>query len=690
MKLKIKNIILYPTDHGLSPRFIKFEENKVNVITGYSKRGKSALIPIIDYCLGSSDCDIPTGLIRTLVDKFALFISLNGRQIFIARDSPGASAKASDTMYLYEVLAKGENPSLNTNQWILDAQQYKTNRAYIKRFLGNIAGFENTVLDGNSPDDEKDDGATGFRDTASFLFQPQSIIANPTTIFYKTDTFIHLRRLKTLFPLALGYKSYDMLIVEKEIQDLERKEKDAQQKLDDINRQYENWQSDIYQYYTTAISLNLTSQDISLATSNVTIIKEELRRIVNNIQQDRYLATGSGLRYTSKLEELDQIRITLTRELDEARIALRKILEFDRHKQQYINEVTNEVDIRLRPVEWFLQQEGTNECPFCGSQSEKAIDQLLQLRDLRQANQKVISDSVTENFNFEKEKRDLKKTVENKEQEILKIDSNIRILLNEDRQNLKKYQDIFEFGGKIGHVIENLDKISPSSQLQSILDNLREQLIKKRNDLNSLKRKFDKEHCLNRVSGYIKQYIDILPIENRQNKNVLLDPDISVGIRVMDSQTKNINFLHKIGSGSNHMCYHLATMLGLHQYFQRLPETGTNNYVPSLLVIDQPSQVYFPEIIDEMPDPEEQIDNIEKKKISEDIENTRLIFYACNEFMSKNNSETQIIILEHAPKSTWQGLKEVHLVEEWRGVFGTDQFQALLPQAWDIASLYAS
>jgi hypothetical protein len=690
MKLKIKFLILYPSDHGLSPRFIKFEEEKINVITGYSKRGKSALIPIIDYCLGSSDCDIPVGPIRTLVDKFALFISLGNRQIFIARDSPGPSAKASEVMYLYEVLAKGENPSLNTTEWIADAQQYKTNRDYVKRFLGNVSGFEDTVLESRPVENKKDDGATGFRDTASFLFQPQNIIANPTTIFYKTDTFAHLNRLKTLFPLALGYKSYEILSLEKEIEDLEKKENDAQRKLDDIKRQYENWQSDIYQYYSTAINLNLSSQDISLNTSNVTIIKEELRRIVNNIQQDKYLAEGSGVRYSSKLEELDQSRINLVRELDQARIALRKILEFDRTKQQYINEVTNEVETRLRPVEWFLQQVGTNLCPFCGSESEKAINKLIKLRDARLFNQAIISDSVTENFNFEKEKRDLKKAVEDKEKEILRIDANIRILINEDRQNLRKYQDIFEFGGKIAHVIENLDKISPSSELQAIVDGFIAQLITKRRRLNSLKEQFDKELCLKRVTQNIKEYINILPIENRQNKNVLLDPETSISIRIADTQTRDINFLHKIGSGSNHMCYHLATMLGLHQYFLKLSETGKRNYIPTFLVIDQPSQVYFPEIIYDIPKVEEETNTTKKQKLSEDIENTRLIFAACAQFIKNNSGATQIIILEHAPSSTWQGLDEVNLVEEWRGDFGTDKFLALLPQTWDIGKLYES
>lgn len=41
MKLKILNIILYPENKNLKPRFIKFEEDKINVISGYSQRGVS-------------------------------------------------------------------------------------------------------------------------------------------------------------------------------------------------------------------------------------------------------------------------------------------------------------------------------------------------------------------------------------------------------------------------------------------------------------------------------------------------------------------------------------------------------------------------------------------------------------------------------------------------------------------------
>lgn len=678
MKLKIKNILLYPQDDSLKPRIIKFEENKVNVITGYSQRGKSAIISIIDYCLGSSDCDIPVGTIREKVDKVAIYITLDNQAIFLARDCPGNDNKASDVMYMYDVQGKGDNPTLNSNEWIKESAKYKTNRNKVKNFLSVKAGFENITINNES---EKEEAPASFRDTAAFMFQPQNIIANPTTIFYKTDTFEHLRRLKTLFPLVLGYKSYEILNLEVEIDALEREEKEKTKKLEDLKRQYENWQADIYEYYSKAINLGLTNADISIETSSVNVIKNELSRIVLDVKSNKFLKEGSSLRYSEKLEELDKERIFQMRELDEFKVGLQKIKQFDRSKVDYVENVAHEVEKRLNPVEWFLNQKGTNVCPFCDSVSEKAIDTLLALQNERQKNHKVLEVAKSEYFSFEREKGDYQEKIRERERNIQKIDANIQIIRNEDHKNYKKFQDIFEFTGKIEHVIENLEKISPSADLAVELDNIAILLTSKRRKIRALKEKFDKELCLRKVSDSIANYVKILPIENREQKRVLLDPDVSVGIRIQDTRTKNINFLYKLGSGANHMCYHLATILGLHEYFLKLPETGKKNYIPSLLVLDQPSQVYFPEDFKDLNN--DKADKTKKQKISEDIQNTKLIFEACSKFMTSNSSQTQIIILEHASKSTWGNDPNIHLVEEWRGSFEDPKgYNALIPRSW--------
>lgn len=45
-------------------RVVSLESGKVNIITGASGTGQSTLIKAIDYCLGSSKCELPAHVRR--------------------------------------------------------------------------------------------------------------------------------------------------------------------------------------------------------------------------------------------------------------------------------------------------------------------------------------------------------------------------------------------------------------------------------------------------------------------------------------------------------------------------------------------------------------------------------------------------------------------------------------------------
>jgi hypothetical protein len=72
VKFSIDTIIIWPKKSGFKYRKLKFVDNKINVITGASRTGKSAIIPIIDYCLGSGKCTIPVDTIRNACDWFGV------------------------------------------------------------------------------------------------------------------------------------------------------------------------------------------------------------------------------------------------------------------------------------------------------------------------------------------------------------------------------------------------------------------------------------------------------------------------------------------------------------------------------------------------------------------------------------------------------------------------------------------
>ena len=63
--MQVRSIILY--NAAGETREVRFKRGAVNIITGRSLTGKSAIIDIIDYCLGRSAFTVPEGVIKDAV-----------------------------------------------------------------------------------------------------------------------------------------------------------------------------------------------------------------------------------------------------------------------------------------------------------------------------------------------------------------------------------------------------------------------------------------------------------------------------------------------------------------------------------------------------------------------------------------------------------------------------------------------
>lgn len=88
--MKIKSIHVY--SHDGQRRDLQFKVNGLNVITGRSSTGKSALSEIIEYCMGRSTFNVPEGIIRDKVSWFAVIYQFSQEQVLIAKPTPNAGA----------------------------------------------------------------------------------------------------------------------------------------------------------------------------------------------------------------------------------------------------------------------------------------------------------------------------------------------------------------------------------------------------------------------------------------------------------------------------------------------------------------------------------------------------------------------------------------------------------------------
>ena len=103
MDFQISKIILWPKNPQHTIRTVVFERGRINVISGLSRTGKSAIIPIIDYCLGSRRCTIPTGIIRNKTSWFGVVVSTAEGEKLFARREP-EQQQATDDMYVQEAV----------------------------------------------------------------------------------------------------------------------------------------------------------------------------------------------------------------------------------------------------------------------------------------------------------------------------------------------------------------------------------------------------------------------------------------------------------------------------------------------------------------------------------------------------------------------------------------------------------
>lgn len=97
MSFSIKAVIIY--SYFDEQRILPFKTHGLNIITGKSKTGKSAVIDIVDYCLGRGSFNVAEGVIRKKVAWFGLHLTKAGDEVFIAKDNPGPGATSGSRVY---------------------------------------------------------------------------------------------------------------------------------------------------------------------------------------------------------------------------------------------------------------------------------------------------------------------------------------------------------------------------------------------------------------------------------------------------------------------------------------------------------------------------------------------------------------------------------------------------------------
>ncbi len=651
MYFQISKLIIWPKS-GETPRVVEFKPGKINVITGASKTGKSAIIPIVDYCLGSAGCSIPVGIIRKTSAWFGVVVETVQGQLLVARREPGDQKSTDDFFVL-------EGSSIAIPQAIPGKNK---DRALLKRDLDRMAGLPGLGFEPGSDNPSKTRPA--FRDLMAFTFQPQNVVANPDVLFFKADTTEHREKLKTIFPYVLGAITLAILLARYEIEQLSRELRRKEARLTAEARSTDAWRAEVSAWFRRAQEFGLLSPEQQVPSDwNQTV------DLLRSVSEQREAAARPNLRGMSqalqRLEALRREETDTSKRLFKHRSNLNEMRRLVESSEKYGDALRIQRD-RLSLSTW-LKTLGDPSGQDVLAQLEAS--QRWQIETLCDALEKVEIQASSQPMLSDRMDKELVRERAAAEAEfgrLNEIRQEMRELEKRSEEvdaELKRSEDISRFLGRLTQALTVYDRADQTGPLREEVTSLKERIEELRSGISDGQIARRQRNALSEVDAEAMRLVKFLDAENPNNPIRLLIRDLTV--QVVDDGKEA--YLWEIGSGANWLAYHVAMLLALHVFFLKTP----HHPVPSFLVFDQPSQVYFPRAL-----VDRAVSSKDFEWKDEDIRAVRKIFNAFSSVMDGAGNRMQIIVLDHAGEEVWGDFEHVYKAAEWR------DGEKLIPESW--------
>lgn len=615
MKSYIKAIIIFNKND--EKRLVPLKQG-VNIITGESKTGKSALVEIIDYCLCSTRCTIPKGKITDFSYLYVLVMGIGDNTYIIARynwDNGGKMYFSKEEKdFNYKVLSLSyfsEKPTLPCK----DAQ-YEIECA-LGLFVTNMA-----------TDADQQGKKASLRNMVSYLFQHQNLMASKFALFYRFSDYYKRKDIIDQFPVFAGMISQEYYsdLIQLNTLKAQLKQKYKRQKANEKSTAYikENLSPLLTDYFA------LLEKDF-----DDKISAQKMLKMASNLPEfdDTQLFGESKIaeRYSVLNEELEELR-------NEEREILLKIKNID-NASKTGNEFT-EMLMDLKQQTTVAEIEATEYiCPLCGHDCQEIAENDSQLIEATEwlDNELKITEKYTADFSEDVRKlkdehskidakiKEVWKQIKMVEQKFISSKALVskREKVNYAKARIALYAEMSDSG-----IFETVDE--DIAELKEKIQQLEEKIQGFDVDTKKAKAQAFLSKNMNRLSLSLDFEDEYRPI----NLNFgLLDETFD--IYQYQNNREKIH-LYEMGSGANWVSCHIALFLSFLRYFAK----QDNSPMPLFMFFDQPSQVYFPQG-DSKDDEITQADLMAVNKMY------KTIFDEINSIGEETGILPQIIIVDH-------------------------------------------
>lgn len=643
--MQLLAVILY--NEAGDKRVIDFETGALNVVTGVSATGKSALLDIVEFCLGRSTVVMPVGPITQTVAWYALIVEHDETRVFVARPAPRAGA-ASTQRAMIEVGADLEPLPFERLEVNADA-------ASVRDQLGRLIGIDENAGEATTP--WTPEGLEANLGHAVLLcLQRQGEIANREFLFHRQGEDGIKGAIQDTLPYFLGAVPRDQAVQRQRLLAARRDARRAQADLDRAQAINEDIDVRLLAVLREAVTEGLLPEREYDG-------RAEMFEALN-------VATTAVVPEPQLDDEVAARRERLQRERTNLRIALRAAGEqaallhsIDDDEDAYGAVLDRQIS-RLSSIGLLGDMHGEDVCPVCDQQlpdEDATVEQLrsaaaeltAQLEGVeavrprrREALQQVSNATDT--------LREKLRATESALNSMAQAEDTIQLTRSAaERQAFTRGRIQYYLESTVAAMPEELARLADLVRLRTRAVEALEQRL----DPDEMREQLNARLAI--VAADMTAYSQHLQLEH--TGAVWLDV---TRLTVMADTDQGPAPLFRIGSAENWIGYHLIAHLALHRYFAR-----QGRPVPGFLMLDQPTQAYYPSDVEQ----QEGVPEGENDRAA-----VRRMFELMRDVAAELSPGLQIIVCDHAnlPEEWFQDAVR----HNWRNG------EKLIPQAWIAAA----
>ena len=647
--IQIRAVVIY--SHDGRHRVVPLEPGSVNIISGDSRTGKSAILGIIDYCFGAKEIDVPEGKVRRNVAWFALLLQTPRGQAFVARQLPIADGKSNEAVYVQTDTEIDIPPASVLRQ--------TTNREGLRSLLASWTGLSD-YLHEPPPGQTRDALATSISHALTFCFQSQNEIAQRKHLFHGSSDRFVAQAIKDTLPYFLGAVTDDYVASQQEL-------KRVRAEIRQIDRRLAEAAAIRGDGVGRADTLLAEAKSVGMSELPDSASWQEKLDTLREIQNTPVPSAAAEVDGDTEFRRLSTVRSELLQEQRTLQSTLERARSFEGSSRGYSAEA-REHTARLQAVSVFEHDQPGHACPLC-LQGLPETSQVPSIGDLRAAQDYIgersgAMDSATPRIETAIQ------DVETKLSDVRRRMEDNRVLLTAVKRGNQRLQLASDMEarramvlGRISLYMENIPQMPDLSAQQERLKELRlqEGLLDEAVSADTIQAKM--ESCLSNVNQHLWNYAKQIDLEYSDTP-LRLDPrNLTI---VADTLERPVP-MREIGSGENHVGYHIVAHLALHTWF-----ASRGRPVPSFLLLDQLSQAHFSP--DSVPG-----EGVTQEKIDTDRKAVKRLFGLIFDVVASLDGKFQVIITDHPDFSDDIRFQDA-LRERWRDGL------KLVPEDWPRAA----